>query len=302
MYKFNSLIAFCILCFLSVQAQNSNSYNYITSGYYQLVYEADIAHMEDNDSLAFALLQQAEMRCPLINQGRYQEIDLYCHLLLKNGQFNKAIAYMDSLAINYGTLPVSVFKNLGTDSIMRKELLLNVPDFYDSIFPKLFAKSNSFYTSEKDSLVTILNEMGYNDQNIRQGWKNRQTFDFNKMQKTDSINLVKIFEIIDKYGFPNERLFGSKDFLLPLTIDAICMHNYESQKLQEMLIRFVREGKCSPHTYGFFVDRRMLDERKKHIFAIYSNVTDDRIFDLEFVNQRRLSIGMPTREMEQRRN
>jgi hypothetical protein len=40
---------------------------------------------------------------------------------------------------------------------------------------------------------------------------------------------------------------------------------------------------------------------KKHIFAVYDNIKDHRIFDLENVDNRRLSIGLPAREMEQRR-
>jgi len=297
MYKTSFLIAFsCFLCFLNIKAQN-NKYDYISSGYYELVYEADIAHRVGNDSLAFIKLQEAEKRCPMIYQQMYQEMDLFCFLLLKNGQYDKSISYMDTLATKYGTLPLGVLYEMDTDSIIRKELLLKVPNFYDSVVPRLYAKYENFYTPERDSVIQILKKMSDEDQKVRQG-----TIDYNKMQKTDSINLVKIFEFIDKYGYPDEKLLGNRNLPLYIAIGAMIVHQSKSQKLQEMLIRFVREGKCSPRTYGFFIDHRMLGERKKFIFHIYSNATDDQIFDVDFVNQRRLAIGMPTREMERKRN
>jgi hypothetical protein len=69
-----------------------------------------------------------------------------------------------------------------------------------------------------------------------------------------------------------------------------------------MLLRFVREGKYEPSSYGFFVDRKMLDKHKKFIFAIYKSTEDNKIEDIENLDKRRLSIGMPTREMENKRN
>jgi len=325
---FATVVTLCVLSVFSIKAQEERKYDYIASGYYQLVYDADIAHLEENDNLAFAKLQEAEKRCPLINTLFYDEIELYCHLLIKNRQYEKAFSYMDTLATNYGYFPCVVFGDFEKDTIFFKDFLANPdfydvvhfysekdtvlskdflsknPDFYNVLFPNLLAKSKSFYTHERDSLTTVLKEMCENDQKVRVGWEDKKTFDAKKMQQTDSINYDKILQIIEIYGFPNEKLYGRRgqNILLSFRLQAMFVHSFESQKLQEMLIKFVREGKCSPNLYGLFVDRRMLDEHKKYIFGTYTNVKDDRIFDIEYLDKRRMSIGMPTREMERKRN
>jgi len=319
----NSVLFFLMCSMTSLNAQNeAKKPNYITSGYYQLVYEADIAHREGNDSLAFAKLQEAEKCCPLINQILYREIDLYVQLLVENGDFTKAIAYSDTLAGKYGdaTGVSSIGDMIDNDSVLYKKFVSEFPAFKDFIIPALIRKSEMFYTPERRAIFQELAEMSENDQNVRperlmelQRKKVKTHSDsleiqeiMKQMNQIDSVNLQKMFDIIEKYGFPNTRLIGDNRtdlsyFRLSTSgITVMLMHCFESQKLQEILIQSVRKGECEPFVYGSFVDRRMLEERKKYIFAIYTNTTDDRIFDLENLDNRRLSIGMPTREMEQR--
>jgi hypothetical protein len=300
-YTIFLFILFAFSVSLTGQSKRENKCDYITSGYYQLVYEADIAKLEGNDSLAIVKLQEAEKRCPLINQFQYREIELYCRLLMKNRQFDKAISYLDTLAVSYGISPFFVLIDLQKDSVLTQYLLANNPNFYDTALSEFWTKSESFYTSEKDSLVKVLNAISEADQEVRKE-NNPPTFDRKKMRQTDSINQIKLLKIIEKYGFPNLRLFGNKDPELDAKIGAMCVHFWENKEFGEMLLRFVREGKCEPIWYGFFVDKKMLEKHKKVIFAFLKNTKDDQIKDIKNLNKRRVSIGMPTREMERKRS
>ncbi|MDR3226410.1 MAG: hypothetical protein LBT56_01905 [Prevotellaceae bacterium] len=307
----NTIIVFILLVFsvssLTGQNEHESKYDYITSSYYQLVYEADVAYLEGNDSLAFAKLQEAERRCPLINQFEHREIELYCCLLMKNRQYEKAIAYMDTLAVAYGSFPFRALAELGKDSILTRDFLINNPDFYNKIFPELLAKRESFYTPERDSLVKNLRAMSEDDQKVRKGMDNKKTFnkktfDYKTMYKTDSINKIKLLQIIEKYGFPNASLYVDKDSDLHTRITAMCVHFWKDKEFGKMLLRFVHEGKCGPEVYGFFVDKEMLEEHKKLIFGVFNHTKKKEVKDFKNLNKRRISIGMPTREMEQRRN
>ncbi|MDR0753784.1 MAG: hypothetical protein LBF04_00135 [Prevotellaceae bacterium] len=113
----------CSLSSLTGQGEQKAKCDYIASGYYQLVYEAEIAYLEGNYSLAFAKLQEAERLCPLINQFPYREIDLYCSLLMTNRQFDKAISYMDTLANKYGIFSANALIEIGKDETLSKDLL-----------------------------------------------------------------------------------------------------------------------------------------------------------------------------------
>jgi hypothetical protein len=163
------------------------------------------------------------------------------------------------------------------------------------------AKSESFYTPERLELIQLLTEMTYNDQRVRTLSEGQEVLDFEKMRQVDSINKVKFLVLVEKHGFPNERLFGFQDHLLSIGVQAMIVHFSDDLEIQEMLGRFVRMGKASPRLYGTFVDVRKSVAGEKHIFGTFS-VTDDQIYDIENVDNRRLAIGMPTREQERRRN
>jgi hypothetical protein len=204
------------------------------------------------------------------------------------------------------------------DSVLHKKLFSEIPAFWDSVVPYIHQKSEAFYTPERKALIKELTGMCEKDQSVRFALPDEQqsvkTHDDSiniqkireKIHYTDSINLIQMFDIIKKHGFPGKELIGENmsdinNLKLYTGIRAMLVHYSDSQKMQELLIKFVREGKCTPDTYGFFVDRKMLMERKKHIFAVFNNTKDHQIFDLENVDNRRLSIGLPACEMEQRR-
>ena len=55
--KFLLIIMFSFISFFV--SENSRNCNYIKSGYYQLIYDADIAYLSDNKQLAYDKIRQA---------------------------------------------------------------------------------------------------------------------------------------------------------------------------------------------------------------------------------------------------
>ncbi|MDR0753783.1 MAG: hypothetical protein LBF04_00130 [Prevotellaceae bacterium] len=290
------------------QSEHKTQYDYIASGYYQLVYEAEIAHLEGNDSLAFEKLQEAERRCPLINRFTYNEIDLYCRLLMKNRQFDKAISYMDTLANKYGKFSVNALVEVGKDENLSKSLLKEIPDFYLSIMPKLLKDSEIYYYSqERDSIVTILYDIGASDQKVRKEMK-YDASDTERLRETDLFNYNRLFQLIDRFGFPNTKLYGCANVKMIERMDVVFMHIADHKDIEDKMLQFVRNGQCDPSLYGIVVDRKTMiksvhkREKPKSIYGTATNGNDDEIIDIEHLDERRISIGMPTREMNNKRS
>ncbi|MDR1198013.1 MAG: hypothetical protein LBK94_03220 [Prevotellaceae bacterium] len=308
----HSIIVLIFLMFYPVslltgQSEHKSKCDYIASGYYQLVYEAEIAYLEGNDSLAFAKLQEAEKRCPLINQPTSKEIELYCRLLMKNRQFDKAIAYMDTLANKYGTFPVNVLIDIGQNDILSKELLKEIPDFYLSEMPRLLQESEwYYYLPQRNFIIDTLTDICAIDQNVRKE-RNLDSVNWDKMKETDILNYKRLFQLIDKFGFPNTKLYGCANVKMQERLGALLMHITDHKDIADTILQFVREGQCEPGFYGIVIDRKILPKslmengKPMYLYAGFSNITDDEIIDIEQVDERRTAIGMPTREMERKK-
>ena len=312
MHRFLIFSIFCLeIVFLnSLHAQDTCKCDYLASGYYQLIYEAEIAHLEGNDGLAYEKLQKAEQTCPLINQLFSQEMELYGRLLLKNKDFDKAIDYMEKLATEYGTMPFYILSVLENDSVLTRNLMLQYPAFNDSILPAIMQKCNEFYTPERlqftAELKTILNA----DQEVRKDWaKQSKGTDsvayYAEIKETDRINANRFFEIIKTQGFPNTKKYGGKNSAMLFGgISALVLHISDNFNIEEMILQYVRNGECAPFLYGTIVDRKAIITKKeeKCLYAAYAHTKDEQIADIEQVDERRMAIGMPTREMERKRN
>ena len=294
---------FCIgiISINSLHAQDICKCDYIASGYYQLVYEAEIAYLEGNEMLAYEKLQEAERACPLLNQSLSQEMELYGQLLLKNRNFNKTIHYMEKLATEYGKTPGYILSALNKDSILLSDLLLQYPTLKDSILPAILQKCDEFYTPKRKQLATELRDILMLDQEVRKS----ATLSLSKIKETDSLNAKRFFEIVEEYGYPNEKQYGGdfQNMQLYSGIDALIVHISVDFNIEEMILRYVREGECAPAVFGSIIDKAILEEKckTKSLYGVWDNVSDSEIIDILHLDERRMAIGMPTRAMHKRR-
>ncbi|MDR0694496.1 MAG: hypothetical protein LBF81_04250 [Prevotellaceae bacterium] len=284
-----------VLCISNTPAQPGC--NYISSGYYQLIYEADIAYLSGDRELAYQKVSQAEKLCPLIQQPMYYEISNYIELLSERNYFEKAIQYITLLVSDYGYLP---------EWFEKRDYFpaLSAYTDWNSLKQQLTNASNEFYSKVDTLLVKELKTITKNDQVVRKKKENQTEEDFIQQQATDAVHEARIKEIFETHGYPGQRLIGYKNTLWWSGIDALLMHFSDTTYFPPALLNFIEKGECSPDILGSFVDSRcrMKTNKDRFIYGIYSNIGDEEIWDVANLDKRRQAIGMSTKRMKQQRD
>lgn len=294
------LICFPVFLFaFRCQPAKQCACNYISSGYYQLIYEADIAYLSNDKETAYQKIQQAEDVCPLIEQEMYYEISHYIELLCEHDQFEKAIQYIILLVDDYGYFP---------EQFEKEDYFQSLSNHTDwNVLKQQLAELNeAFYNRVDTLLVTGLKTMTRNDQIVRKERKENLTDEeyWQQMRVTDSVYEARIKEFFETYGYPNQRLIGYKNTLRWNGIKVMLMHFSDTTYFTHALFEYIKNGECEPIVLGAFVDSqcRLKENKDRFIYGIYSNVGDEEIWDSVNLDKRRLSIGMPTRKMQQQRD
>ena len=279
-----------------LNAQNLQKPNYITSGYYQLIYEADTAYLVGNYEYAYKKIQEAETKMPLIEQPNYYEISNYIELLIEHLNYKKALHYIEILVKNYG-YPIEKFEN--------KDYFTNLQQNtnWDKLKKQLSKLYEKFYKKVDKNLLNTLIEMCENDQKVR----NEEDSDtkWQHLNEVDSINTLKMKEIFKNYGFPNAKMLGYSNYEpneLYSRIKVMLMHFIEIQDtayFKPVLLKFIEKGECAPQVLGSYVDSRdrFNMEKQKYTYGTYYN-TRDQIKDFENLDERRKAIGMPPFEID----
>jgi hypothetical protein len=125
----------------------------------------------------------------------------------------------------------------------------------------LVAKLDSIYTEDQGHRVQI-NEIGQ-----KYGWKSPQMDSMWKMIGiADSINLVKIKQLIDTRGWLGEKVVGQRG---NLTIFLVIQH--ADQKTQEQYLPIMRDavakGNANAASLALLEDRVALGQGKKQIYG-----------------------------------
>jgi hypothetical protein len=278
--------------------------DYIDSGYYQLIYEADIAWLSDDRNTAFEKISQAKSLCPLIEQKMYYEISKYIDLLTERKQYDEAKSYIEELVRDYG-YTVEYLEKQDYFAELEKNIDWNGFKYH------LTKLSEDFYSKVDTALVAQLIEMRRIDQKVRRNYysKNWTADSMAMMQKTDSVNEQKIKYILDNYGYPNDKLVGRTNthrpppFIDIVDINIMLMHFDDTAYFRPKFLEFIRKGECPPINLGRFIDsyQRRDTAKLKFIYGTYSNSLD-KVKDLPDLDNRRKAIGMPTLEMQQKRD
>jgi hypothetical protein len=157
-------------------------------------------------------------------------------------------------------------------------------------------------------LMAKLDSIHTEDQKYRQdfeavqqkyGWNAPETQNLlRQMQKADSINVLKIIEIIEKYGWPGVDLVGVKG---STTVWLVIQHaDIEVQeKYLPMMREAVKNGKARASELAYLEDRILLRRGKKQLYGsqvFFDNVTKQYdvapLEDPLNVDKRRASVGL----------
>lgn len=287
------ILPLTFILIISCSQKNKPVCNYITD-YYQTIYQAELAYEVKNYNKAFELYQSAFNTCTPINTYNYNEIGKYVEICLILGHDKQALDFIE-LELKNGDelkwkledpLYSKIFTTEGGQKLIAK---------YDKIRSEYLKGINLELRKE-------IQEMNRLDQLFRNG-----QYQENKQDSIDKINTIKLREIFEKFGYPNDQVIGSysvdrinTDIITMLlhTSDSIRM-SYFVPKLKE----YVQAGVCSPKTLGQVIDQFYLYNNQPQTHGTYEAKNSryaNMIADLKQVDKNRISIGLPSLELDER--
>jgi len=276
------------LVIISSACQQKQNCSYIND-YYQLVYLAEEAFYKKDYKAAYNLLTEADNNCKLLNQKLIGEMMIFAQCAARVGDKDKALLLVRELILKgYDIQKLS--NNEAFENLLNTEEWKLLEENYNHF-------RNEYLNSVDVDLRKQLAEMTYYDQYYRKMLNNTSNEDsvWRLIKNTDSINDVKLKEIINAYGYPNESIVGNV-FWDGENIDpGVLLFHFDDYKYYtETLLPLIDEGNAPPNSYGNFVDsyQRRVDSTKKFIYGIYDNATSEQIFEYEKLDERRVAVGL----------
>jgi len=287
------ILPLTFILIISCSQKNKPVCNYITD-YYQTIYQAELAYEVKNYKKAFELYQSAFNTCTPINTYNFNEIGKYVEICLILGHDKQALDFIE-LELKNGDelkwkledpLYSKIFTTEGGQKLIAK---------YDKIRSEYLKGINLELRKE-------IQEMNRLDQLFRNG-----QYQENKQDSIDKINTNRLREIFEIFGYPNDQVIGSysvdrinTDIITMLlhTSDSIRM-SYFVPKLKE----YVQAGVCSPKTLGQVIDQFYLYNNQPQTHGTYEAKNSryaNMIADLKQVDKNRISIGLPSLELDER--
>lgn len=126
--------------------------------------------------------------------------------------------------------------------------------------------------------------------------KAREEIDFDSVRIIDSMNMIKILDQIEEFGYPSEKIIGHESafnaFIILLHMDR----DKNNKVFKPILEKAYNEGHLSPRSYAWIVDRRRVlgnDKLEPYYYHLSSKKFESfNHIQLNEVNRRRDSIGL----------
>ena len=183
----------------SCKVKNQEIFNKIDTNYipyYLKVYEADSLYLIKNYGRSYSILDSLFKVYKPLNLEKYKEYETYI-----------SCAFALDLKMSFKDSILKSIENYGSNSrYFKYDSLMNLAYKKAKISNEESLKSTKIYLSKlnfqlRDSIKLMCQE----DQRVR---RNKKNYD-NQMRMIDSINEIKLKVIIDKYGYPHEKLIGN---------------------------------------------------------------------------------------------
>ena len=144
---------------------------------------------------------------------------------------------------------------------------------------------DQFYRCKSDSIAL---KFGYESKEMQEHYQ--------KMFEKDSINTLKVSEIIDKYGWLGSEIVGNKG---NLTLFLVIQHSDSrtQEKYLPIMKEAARSGKVSKSDLAILEDRIEMNNKRPQIYGSQIQRVDGKfviyqILDEENVNKRRADVGL----------
>lgn len=182
---------------------------------------------------------------------------------------------------------------------MKKQLYFLIVLFFytNTVFAQLYkpldAKLDSIYLDDqkhREHLDSVINKFGLQSKEMHSL--------IVLMNKTDSINLVKVKTILDKYGWLGADSIGKQG---NYTLFLVIQHGDQTtqEKYLPMLKEAVKNGKAKGSFLALMEDRVLLGQGKKQIYGSQIGMDNETqlyyvspLDDPNNVDKRRASVGL----------
>ena len=156
-----------------------------------------------------------------------------------------------------------------------------------------------------EALVQVLEQIGASDQEYRNmmdsvvtayGWDSKEVKElWVKQDAADSINLMRIREIIDRYGYPGTSLVGDQNRVAWLVIQHADLATQE--EYLPLLHEAAKEGELPRSAYALLIDRVRMRRGEKQLYGSQIRIEEGTpvvypIEDEPNVNRRRAEVGL----------
>ena len=159
-------------------------------------------------------------------------------------------------------------------------------------------------------LVTVLDKIYFDDQSTRSQIRSKEEKygrDSKEMRafwqtilKKDSINLIKVSNILDTQGWPSKKKIGTRG---ASTIFLVIQHANQDTKLKylSMITKAVENDELPKRQYAMFYDRLVLGQGKRQVYGTQLAMSKESekpyvlpLEDVKNVDKRRAKMGLNT--------
>lgn len=278
----------------------------IQNQYYQKVVTAEIDYYTGHHFTAYQTLNELDNSCGLVNSVIYQELYFYARLSLLLKETASALYAIKRLVTDYG-YTLSDFKNCANYFTLKKSR-----DWL-KVKREILCLSQTFVSDT--ATFSFFDEIIKSDQECR-----RQYIDSCELYKADTTNLIRfknsyltVFDSVDDVNCQkiisflkansNRKFHLSDDHrrYIYFGLLAVTTHLSNSNKADSLLYEITEQIKIrnlTPEFYAAFIDRQKLNANEKYIYGFYDNAVPNKIEDFQNIDVRRLSIGLPSYELE----
>lgn len=288
-----NLLFVLVILLISFTSKNDNSY---IKNYYQHVYLAEEAYYKKEYQTVFSEMTIATEKCEVLNQIEIYEMEKYAESAARIGKTEKALELIQKL----------ILVGYEIESLRQNEAFVTITQTskwkkIEREYPKLhqtYLKSINLGVRKQISEMTNADQ--YHRELLRHtGIKSDSIWKI--INRTDSIKDCKLKIIIEKYGYPSEKIIG--DYSIDKkTVDAqiLLFHFNDYDYYTKKLFELIDKGEAPPQSLGNFVDsyQRRVKVKKRFIYGMYQNAGEDQIIDYDKLDERRISIGLPPMKLQ----
>lgn len=305
LYVFLSFITVLLLLFACAVKQpkqtivdNKKDVNYIP--YYLKVYEADSLYLVGDYKGSYEILDSL-----------FKEKTSYNILNEVNTYLKSAYFLNERESVNL-TIK-KLIKEFGYQGdLFKEDSLYNIILSSSGINSKEILSWENTYLKNLDyDLLDTINSMMLRDQKFRL----KETKDFSSMLKNDSLNAVRLKELLSSSIVPTIRegmgVYIKGREKKSLDIDVLLLHVNDSLRMTyfaPIILKNVKEGRSNPYLYASMVDRSSLHTNGYQVYGTNLFYLENKTIvshlknDLEKTNELRNEIGLKKLNINQVKN